>query len=178
MIRYLALLGSINVGGNRIRMADLKAAMECAGFANVATVGASGNVIFNSDETAADALPQRIATLIADTFDIKTFAIVRTQAELRQSLSECPFHGVGEDKLVHVMFLDTQPSPGQFAQLETDHEGRGPEKLARGTRTLHIDYVDGVAASKLTKQFIERRLGCRGTARNVNSLRTLIGKFD
>ena len=44
MPRYVALLGSINVGGNRLKMADLKAALEKHGFASVATVVASGNV--------------------------------------------------------------------------------------------------------------------------------------
>ena len=36
MGRRLALLGSINVGGNRLKMTDLKAALEDAGLAQVA----------------------------------------------------------------------------------------------------------------------------------------------
>jgi ribosome-binding factor A len=37
MPQYVALLGSINVGGNRLKMADLKAALEGEGFRNVST---------------------------------------------------------------------------------------------------------------------------------------------
>ncbi|MGN6498793.1 MAG: DUF1697 domain-containing protein, partial [Tsuneonella sp.] len=58
-----------------------------------------------------------------------------------------------------------------------DHADRGAEKLAPGTRALHIDFVDGVGASKLTSAFIEKRLGCKGTARNAASIKRIIEKF-
>jgi uncharacterized protein (DUF1697 family) len=103
---------------------------------------------------------------------------VRTKAELEAALAESPFAGKGEDKFVHVLFLAGQPSEAQFAQLMTDHDGRGREKLAPGARALHIDYVDGVAGSKLTSGFLEKRLGCKGTARNVRSIKRIIEKFD
>ena len=47
MTKYVAFLRGINVGRHkRIKMADLKRAFEAAGFHNVATYIASGNVIF------------------------------------------------------------------------------------------------------------------------------------
>lgn len=175
MPRRVALLGSINVGGNRMAMAQLRAAFEKAGFANVATVTASGNVLFDEDGLDAET---RIASLLQQNFSIESFAAVRSREELAAALDENPFVGEGEDKMVHTMFLDCQPSAAAFAQLETDHAGRGPEKLAPGTKALHMDYVDGVGNSKLTKQFIERRLGCRGTARNVTSVRRIMEKME
>ncbi len=178
MPRYVALLGSINVGGNRMRMADLKAALEDHGFANVATVVASGNVLFDHSHAGDAALEGEIADIVKERFGIATFAAVRTKAELEAALAESPFAGKGEDKLVHVHFLAGQPGKGQFAQLATDHEGRGPEKLAPGTRALHVDFVDGVGSSKLTGAFLERRLGHKGTARNVRSINRIIEKFD
>ena len=50
MPRYVAFFGSINVGGNRLTMADLRAAFEAEDFANVETVVASGNVLFDFPE--------------------------------------------------------------------------------------------------------------------------------
>ena len=178
MARYVALLGSINVGGNRLKMDELKAALEDHGFANVATVVASGNVLFDHPRAADAKLEGEIARVVKDRFGIATFAAVRTKAELEGALAESPFAGRGGDKFVHVHFLAGQPNEAQFAQLLADHEGRGPEKLAPGTRALHIDFVDGVAASKLTGAFLERRLGCKGTARNVRSILRIIEKFD
>lgn len=178
MARYAALLGSINVGGNRLKMADLVTAMEKRGFANVETVVASGNVLFDHDRAPDAGLQDMIAELVKADFGIDTFAAVRTPDELEAALTESPFAGKGEDKLVHAHFLADQPSQAQFAALIADHEGRGPEKLAPGSRALHIDYVSGVGNSKLTGPFIERRLGCKGTARNVRSLKRIIEKLS
>jgi len=172
--RVAALLGSINVGGNRLKMTELKAALEEAGFANVATVVASGNILFDLPHEADAATEAEIAQVVQDRFGIATFACVRSQAELQAALDENPFAGVGEDKFVHVHFLAGQPAEEAFAQLFTDHTGRGSEKLSAGNRALHVDYVDGAGASKLTGDFIARRLGCRHTARNVRSLRRII----
>lgn len=177
MTRYVALLGSINVGGNRLKMAELKSAMEAAGFANVETVVASGNVLFDHPRAGDAKLEQEIAALVNDRFGIDTLAAVRTKADLTEALAQSPFAGKGEDKLVHVMFLAGNPTKAQFAQLESDHAGRGNEQLAPGTRALHIDYVDGAGNSKLTGGFIARRLGCKGTARNVRSLKRIIEKL-
>ncbi|WP_338240960.1 DUF1697 domain-containing protein [Aurantiacibacter hainanensis] len=176
LMRKVALLGSINVGGNRVKMADLRSAFESAGFADVATVTASGNVLFD-DHGSGDA-EERIAALLVDEFGIESFAAVRSSAELAKALEENPFTGSGADNLVHTMFLEGQPDAEAFAQLQADHQGRGREKLAPGTCALHIDYVDGAGSSKLTKNFIERRLGCRGTARNIHSIRRIMEAME
>jgi uncharacterized protein (DUF1697 family) len=178
MIRYAALLGSINVGGNRLKMAELKAALMAEGFANVATIAASGNVLFDHACAPDAELEQRLASAVQTRFNIDTFAAVRTRAQLQSALAENPFAGEGEDKLVHVHFLERQPTPDAFAKLVADHAGRGGERVAPGTRCLHIDYVSGAGTSKMTGDFIARRLGCRGTARNIRSLRRIIETMD
>ena len=177
MPRRVALLGSINVGGNRLKMAELREALTDAGFANVETVVASGNVLLDDDGSPAEA-ERRIVEVLADRFSIETFAIVLDKAALEAALAENPFAGEGADKLVHVHFLTAQPSADQYARLLADHKGRGPERLAAGTRALHVDFVDGAGSSKLTGPFIERRLGCKGTARNLRSLQRIIEKMD
>lgn len=176
-MRYVALLGSINVGGNQLKMAELRAVLEAEGFANVATVVASGNVLFDHAKAADAELEAQLAQIVKDKFGIDTFACVRSKAELEAALAESPFVGKGEDKFVHVQFLAAQPTKAQFEQLVADHAGRGREKLALGTRALHIDYVEGAGNSKLTGDFIARRLGCKGTARNVRSLRRIVDKM-
>ena len=173
-MRYVALLGSINVGGNRLRMADLREALVREDFAEVETVVASGNVLFSHDERPSDGLAEKIAHVVADRFGIDTFACVRSKAELEATLAENPFAGEGEDGLVHVHFLAGQPTQAEFDRLAEDHAGRGNQKLAGGTRALHVDYVDGAGNSKLTGDFIARRLGCKGTARNLRSIRRMI----
>lgn len=178
MKRYVALLGSINVGGNRLSMKDLREALEREDFENVETVVSSGNVLFDHDERPTDGLGEKIAHIVAERFDIDTVAIVRNREELEAALAENPFAGVGEEKQVHVHFLELQPSAAQFDDLIAHQSGRGEEKLAPGTRALHIDFVDGVASSKLTAPVLARRLGARGTARNVRSITRIIEKMS
>ncbi|WP_346426923.1 DUF1697 domain-containing protein [Novosphingobium sp. PC22D] len=139
MTRYVAFLGSINVGGNRLAMADLVAAMEAEGFAHVATVVASGNLLFDHAGATEDKLEAQIARIIADRFGIETFATVRTAAEVRAAIEDNPFRGEGEDKLVHTYFLECQPSAVRFEALIADQAGRGRERLAAGARVLHVD---------------------------------------
>lgn len=177
MPRHAAFLGSINVGGNRLKMDALVQAMAAAGFASVATVVASGNVLFDHPRAPDEALEAEIARVVRDGFGIATFAAVRTRDEVRAAIEDNPFTRIGEDRFVHTHFLERQPTPAQFDALVADHAGRGVEKLALGPRCLFIDYAAGVGDSKLTGPFMERRLGCRGTARNVRSLARILAKM-
>ncbi|MGH8678638.1 MAG: DUF1697 domain-containing protein [Burkholderiales bacterium] len=177
MPRYCAFFGSINVGGNRLTMAELRAAFAAEGFANVETVVASGNVLFDFPERPTPGLEEKLGLMMAEKFQMRSIAAVRDRVEVAAAIFDNPFAGVGEDKSVHTVFLDRQPDPGQFAVLVADHEGRGPEKLALGDRALYIDYVDGAGDSKLTGPFLERRLGCKGTARNLRSLKRILAKL-
>ncbi len=178
MPRYVAFLGSINVGGNRLTMAELRAALEGEGFVNVETVVASGNVLFDHDERPTSGLEEKLEFLLRHRFDMRSIAAVRSRDEVAAAIGENPFAADGEANLVHTMFLENDADPAQFRVLVADHDGRGPEKLALGDRALYIDYIGGVAGSRLTVPFIERRLDRRGTARNLRSLGRILAKLD
>ena len=178
MERYLALLGAINVGGNRLSMADLRYALEREGFEDVGTVVASGNVLFSFDDRPSGGLAELLAFVIKDRFDIDSFAVVLKRDELQAAIADNPFHGDGEDAKVHTHFVSGDVSREQFDTLCANHAGRGPERLALGERAIHIDYVDGLGNSRLTTPFLEKRLGQRGTARNMRSLKRILEKMD
>lgn len=178
MPRYVALLGSINVGANRLNMADLRRACEREGLEHVETVVASGNLLFDFDERPSDGLEDLLAHMLADRFDIESFAAVRTRDELAGAITGNPFAADGAENVVHTHFLAEQPDAAQFESLFAAYAGRGPERLAAGERALFVDYVNGVGQSRLTGAFIERRLGCQGTARNIRSLKRILAKLD
>ena len=178
MTRYAAFLGSINVGGNRLTMAELRDALEREDFVNVETVVASGNVLFDHDERPTRGLEEKLEYLLRQRFGMKSIAAVRSRDEVAGAISGNPFAAQGDPTMVHTMFLERDADPAQFRVLLADHEGRGPEKLALGERALYIDYVEGVGASRLSSAFIERRLGLRGTARNIRSLTRILAKMD
>lgn len=177
MTRYVALFGSINVGGNRVTMADLRWAFEREGLTGLETVVASGNLLFDYDERPLEGLEDLFAHVMLDRFDIKSFVAVRDRAAIAQAVEGNPFTGIGKDNLVHTLFLERQPDQAAFDKLAADQALRGLEKLAIGDRSIYIDFVSSVAESKLTSAFIERRLGCRGTARNVRSIARILSKM-
>ncbi|MBF9151943.1 DUF1697 domain-containing protein [Novosphingobium jiangmenense] len=178
MTRYVALFGSINVGGNRVTMADLRWAFEREGLTGLETVVASGNLLFDYDERPLDGLEDLFAHVMLERFDIKSFVAVRDRAAIAQAVEGNPFTGIGKDNLVHTLFLERQPDQAAFDKLAADQAMRGLEKLAIGERSIYIDFVSSVAESKLTSAFIERRLGCRGTARNVRSIARILSKMS
>lgn len=181
MTRYLALLGSVNVGGNRIKMVDLRTSLADAGYGEVQTIAASGNVVLSSDRSPAQ-LEADLAQFMSDTFGFDSCVMVRSKAEAQSAIIDNPFHGTGpehgSDKMVHSIFLAGQPSKQAFETLFQEHKDRGAERLALGDRVLYLDYVHGVGVSDLTGRFIEKRLGFRGTARNMNSLKNILLKMD
>jgi uncharacterized protein (DUF1697 family) len=174
--RYVALFGSINVGRNRLTMADLRAAFEAEGFSNVETVVASGNVLFDHPERPDEGLEEKLGLMMHERFGFDSVALVRSRAALAAAIAENPFAADGEEQFVHTLFLDGPVDADDFARLDKDRTG--PERLAMGDRALHIDYCAGVGESKLVGAFIERRLHLRGTARNLRSMRRILAKMD
>ncbi|WP_416832268.1 MAG: DUF1697 domain-containing protein [Erythrobacter sp.] len=179
--RFVALLGSINVGKNRIKMADLANMLGEAGFRDVVTVAASGNVIFTDDRDPRLIEPGLESAIEAE-FGFKSCAMVRTAGEVRAAIDKNPFHGTGpehgSDKMVHSIFLSQQPETGAVDALIAEHATKGSERLALGDRVLFLDYVHGVGVSDLSNKVLERRLKVKGTARNMNSLKNILSKMD
>jgi uncharacterized protein (DUF1697 family) len=178
MTRYVAFFASMNVGGNRLSMADLREALQREDIEDVETVVASGNVLFSYDERPSDGLSEMLAYIVKDRFGFDTFAAVRNAAEVRSAIEDNPFAADGEPNLVHTVFLDREPDPAQFAVMLAAYEGRGPERMALGPRCMYIDFVDGVGGSRLTGAFMERKMTARGTGRNMRSLQRILDKME
>ncbi len=180
MARLVAFLGSINVGGNRVKMVDLVTTLTDAGFREVSTVTASGNVIFTDDRDPA-LLEIQLESLVERGFGFKSCAMIRTAEEISYAIDANPFHGTGphhgSDKMVHSIFLSQQPDRSAVDALIGEHAAKGSERLALGDRVLFLDYVHGVGVSSLSNKVLERRLGCKGTARNMTSLKRILGKM-
>lgn len=180
-MRHVAFLGSINVGGNRLKMTDLKAALEQAGLANVETVTASGNVLFDHDlakcGAADEALVRQIAKVVQDSFGIDCTVVVRTRDELAAAIAANPFAADGQDNMVHTVFLDGPLDRAAFEAFVQGYDG--PERLAPGDHAFHVDFVDGVGRSKLDPAMCKARVvTALGTARNLRSMKRILEKMD
>lgn len=90
--QYVALLRGINVGGNNIiKMADLKACLSEAGFADVATYIQSGNVLFEAPKTDSTELEHQLQQILAKRFDYYIpWVLVCSLEELRSIVDSAP----------------------------------------------------------------------------------------
>ena len=66
MPRYVAFLRAVNVGGRIVKMDALRGHFAAAGFANVETFIASGNVIFDTRAKAGPALEAKIEAALEE----------------------------------------------------------------------------------------------------------------
>lgn len=179
MMTYISLFRGINVGGNhQVKMTELRALHETLGFQNVTTYIQSGNVVFTADETETGLLARRIEDTFALKFGFQSGVIVRSAAELAETIVHNPFpqHALDAPKFLLVVFLASQPEPTALEMLRQAYSG--PEEFQLNGQELYIFYPDGSGRSKFTLPLIEKRLGTAGTGRNWNTvlqLRTLAG---
>jgi len=100
--RRAALLGGLNVGGNRsVSLSDLRHVFQSAGFAEVSTYIQSGNVLFTTDEPPGG---DDLEAALADRFDLRISVIIRTSEDLLAIVAACPFPATNT-KAVHVGFM-------------------------------------------------------------------------
>ena len=175
MSRYIALFDSIRVGGKRLTMAELRSAFEAEGLSEVETVVAGGNVLFDHPERPDEGLEEKLGRMMRARFGMSGAVLVRSAQTLAASIADNPFAAEGEEDFVHTLFLDGRVDPVAFAHMQTGRQGA--EQIAMGDRALHIDYVSGAAEAKQVGAFIERRLGLRGTARSLRSMKRMLAKM-
>jgi uncharacterized protein (DUF1697 family) len=173
--RYIALFDSLRVGGKRLTMAELRAAFEAEGFSDVETVVTGGNLLFDHPERPDEGLEEKLGRMMRSRFGMSAPVLVRSPRSLAAAIADNPFAAEGEDDFVHTLFLDGPVDPDAFGQMQANRQGA--ERIAMGDRALHIDYVGGNAEGKLIGAFIERRLGRRGTARSLRSIKRILAKM-
>ena len=163
MPTFIALLRAVNVGGTgKLPMTDLTRLCSRAGFENVKTYIASGNVVFDCNKSAAEVKAALEASL-------KRYAgkpvgvVVRTGTEMAAVLAANPFPEAPPNRAVAI-FLDESPPRNALDAIT----GQQDEKVALGRREIYVWYGEGMARSKL-----KIPAAARGTARNMNTVAKL-----
>ena len=175
MPTWVALLRGINVGGkNLLPMTDLARLFEEAGCAGARTYIQSGNVFFTANRARAEKLPGLIASGIEDRFGYRIPVLLRTVAELGETIRHNPFLEAGApENWLHLLFLAKQPDAGRVATL--DPLRSPPDAFAVRGRQIYLQCPNGVGNSKLTNAYFDSRLATIGTGRNW---RTVLKLFE
>jgi uncharacterized protein (DUF1697 family) len=161
---YVALLRAVNVGGTgKLPMAELVSMAHAAGFHRARTYIASGNLVFESDRSEAEAkaaLEQRLAVYAGKPVGV----MVRTGKEMTALLAANPFPDKAPSRTV-VIFLDEPPPANALEQVVAP----GGEQVQLGSREIYIHYGETMGRSKLKVPAAKD-----GTARNINTVTRLV----
>lgn len=168
MARYAAFLRGINVGGVNLKMADLAAALQDAGFEDVHTVLASGNVVLSASGSAATVKKKAEATL-RDQFGYDAWVLVYGLDTVQEIADGYPFEAEVDGHHSYVTFVSDDDILDELAALADD---AGPdEKIQRGNGVLYWQ----VPKSKTLESAIGKTMGKKRyksctTTRNLRTL--------
>ena len=122
---YLALLRGVNVGGrNPVAMADLREALEAAGYGAVRTYIQSGNVLFESGAPPTS-LEDDLEAVLERRFGLPLVVVVRSLRQLRSVVQKAPA-GFGQEPATYhsdVIFLKSPLASRQAMRVVEQREG-------------------------------------------------------
>jgi uncharacterized protein (DUF1697 family) len=166
--RWAALLRGVNLGGRKLLSSDLKSVVEKLGFAQVRTLLASGNVVFEAKGDGAEVERKLEAALLEH--GLKTDVIVRDLAELSAVIAANPFEDAARDHPNHLLVtFHRDPFPdGLIAKVPGIYDG--PERLHAIGRELYVDYPIDMGNSKLGQALAKLKFPKVATGRNWNTV--------
>ena len=167
-MKHVALLRGINVGGKaKLPMGELRDIFAACGATAVETYIQSGNVVFEAD--APEACVAAVTAEIARVYGYPGRIVLRSGAEMAGVLKGNPFAGAPAEAL-HVYFLADWP-----AEVALD-AGRSPgDSFAVRGREVYLHLPNGMARTKLTNAYFDRKLKTVSTARNWRTVGVLAG---
>ena len=175
MQRYVAFLRAINVGGHIVKMQRLKELFEQAGFDDVKTFIASGNVVFRSRARNATALEEKIEQLLQKElgYEVKTF--VRTDAELARVAAAASADTATDYTTLYIGFLKAAPAREAEQKLLAAQTQIDTFRIVG--RELYWRCRGPSSESTFSGAKLEKTLGMATTLRNANTVHRLTAKY-
>lgn len=176
-MKYVALLRGINVGGNnKIKMADLKVAVEKAGYTRVVTFIQSGNVIFDSSVTDREKIAKHLEQVIQKTFRIASRVVIRSLPQMKKVLAGMPVSWKKDDIRKYVAFIK-EPMTATAAAKEIPVR-EGVDILDVGDGVLYMaTKMSGLTKSGYTK-IVGTKIYQDMTMRNFNTTQKILALME
>jgi uncharacterized protein (DUF1697 family) len=168
MTTYAAFLRGVNVGGVNLKMAEVATALDDAGFTNVRTILASGNVLLQSPAGAAAVRKKAEATL-RDRFGYDAWVLVYDLDTLRAIDAAYPFEREVDGYQSYVTFVADAAVLDELAGLAKS--AGADEKISRGEGVIYWQVPKGATLdSTIGKTMGKPRYKSSTTTRNLRTL--------
>jgi uncharacterized protein (DUF1697 family) len=175
--RWCAFLRGVNVGGHgKLPMKPLCAALEARGFQNARSYIQSGNLVFDSDITDADALRHALNSAILEHASFAPEVMVFTQEALALIHAECPYKAPSDgtkidSKTVHFLLFDAAPDAPNLAEIARLQAS--DEQFTLSPWAAYLSAPSGIGRSRLMAAQ-ERLLTVPVTARNLRTIEAVL----
>ncbi|MGB5953091.1 MAG: DUF1697 domain-containing protein [Ornithinimicrobium sp.] len=170
MADVVALLRSVNVGGNRMKMDWLRGLATDVGCRNVRTILATGNIVMSEPDDIA-ATGKSLEQALEQQFG-KIAVIMRTHEQLLSAIARNPWaesvdSGDLEGRAVHTMFCDAA-APATVVNVLQPQDS--DDEFAVSEAEVYLKLAGSAADTRFTGTWFERHLGITGTMRNHNTV--------
>jgi len=157
-------------------MTDLKKVFEKAGYKNVRTVLASGNVIFATGDTDTKKISQAIVWGLKKAFKKDIIVIVRSEEDLKRMQKADPFKKIMVSPNIrrYVTFVSGEMKP-RTAIIPYSSDDSGFRILAATPIDVFsiVDISRGKGTPDMMK-FLEKEFGAEITTRNWNTVERIL----
>jgi len=166
MTTYAAFLRGVNVGGVNLKMAEVRTALTDAGFSDVRTILASGNVLLNSSAGVATVRKKAEAAL-RDRFGYDAWVLAYDIDTVRAIDEAYPFERELDGYQSYITFVTDADVLDELAELTA-----GPkEKISRGKGVIYWQVPKGSTLdSTIGKTMGKPRYKSSTTTRNLRTL--------
>lgn len=171
MIKYVAFLRAINVGGkNLIKMGELKKIFESLGFKNVVTYIQSGNVMFESSTADENVLVKKIESLLHKNLSDDVLVFIRTFEQLRSIIDEDSFQKLNlkVPTKLYISFLKNELK--QKPKLPYLSSKKDVEIIRIKNREIYCITPEIKGRYGFPNLFIENEFGIKSTTRNRSTI--------
>ncbi|MDV3124304.1 DUF1697 domain-containing protein [Mycobacterium sp. 21AC1] len=170
MPRYAAFLRGVNVGGVNLKMAAVAKTFTDAGFTEVRTILASGNVLLDSDSDAAT-VRTRAERALRDAFGYEAWVLVYDLETLAAISAGYPFERAVEGFHSYVTFVSDAAALDELAALAPGPE----EKIRRGAGVVYWQVArHATLGSVIGKTMGKKRYKSSTTTRNLRTLEKVL----
>lgn len=177
MPRLFAFLRAINVGGHIVKMDHLRHLFESIGLYSVETFIASGNVVFEADETDLPALERTLERHLAAALGYQVATFIRTEAELPAIAAFQSFPPADLEQAVayNVAFLHdplNEEATHKLMALKTESD----DFCAHG-RQVYWLCRQKQSESTFSNAVLEKTIGQPSTLRGMNTVRKMVERW-
>ena len=166
MTKFAAFLRGVNVGGVNLKMAEVAAALTDAGFANVRTILATGNVLLESSSGVA-AVRKKAEAALRERFGYDAWVLAYDIDTVRAIDEAYPFEREVDGYQSYVTFVTDATVLDELVGLKA----RPKEKISAGKGVVYWQVPKGSTLDSTIGQTMgKKRYKSSTTTRNLRTL--------